>query len=160
MDSKKNEVWTKAPSTKKSAVWNHFLMNKKRHQVKCNHCNKQLSYTSSTYGMLEHLNKGHNINLEKVDPKNPSMSALESSGSIKNWLNDVNENSGEIALSRMAALDMISLLKLATSKDIRDGWVARGLKIPRHCTSQQEMIIGYATKVKNDRGIQTAFRKQ
>ena len=48
----------------------------------------------------------------------------------------------------MASLDRIPLLTLATSQDIRSGWDARGLKVPKRRGDQRNMITGYAEKVK------------
>ena len=109
MESKKNDAWKKPSSSKKSAVWQHYLINKNK--VKCIHCEKELTFHGSTTGMSEHLSKIHKIEVKKLDP---SKSGLESCGSIKNWLNDVNENSGEITM-----IDCLCFLRAHFLKQVK-----------------------------------------
>ena len=53
--------------TKRSEVWNHFLLNRKTGQGKCMHCSALLKTTGSTKCLHNHLKLKHAIILQRAN---------------------------------------------------------------------------------------------
>lgn len=108
-------------------------------QAKCTYCDKIIKTSKgNTTGLLRHLKSIHNIAIAKKRKMRETPSDHQ-----------IQTESLEKVISRMAALDGIPFSKFVTSEDIRRGLVAQGFKhIDRSPNSIREAVFRYYEEVK------------
>ena len=164
-DSKKVEKIWRFDLKKRSKVWQHFQINVlNTKECKCIHCYHEYSNLGPTTSLQYHLKNIHNIDVKQETKSNESPAASTSSNSSSNppivsYLLKMDTNTPKLVLARMAAVDRIPLKQLATSKDFKEGWAARGIKIPPHYPEQAKMLHDFSTELKEQLKIELAERR-
>ena len=149
-------LWIPPGRDKRSGVWKDFLVSSESSaRVKCKHCDKELTYHSSTSSMKYHLQQKHNISLASGSA--PASTTVQSS--ITSHFPAEEKSTPEKVLASLAAVDRISFHTLATSKEIRKGWVAQGLKMPTTHQAIKGKVMAYGKEVEDQIKEDIARRK-
>lgn len=141
-----------------SGVWKHFK--KEVGEAQCMMCPKKLKYTGgSTSGLIRHLQNIHKISLicskesivennNNTDEKNCSAKTNPdtSSNSITNYM--AKKTLPEI-LSRLAAVDGISIRCICKSTFIRESFAQRKMNLPKYETDIKNIILKFYNEVKD-----------
>lgn len=121
-----------------SPAWKYFT--KKNDLAQCSLCPKTLTYKGgSTSGLTRHLENVHKVKPDAGDviPSKKSKPDL----SIKQFLQP-NQSMEEI-VSRMAALDGITINAITESSFIRESLQKRGFNLPKNVSSVKKLILSY-----------------
>jgi len=59
-------------------------------------------------------------------------------------------DSAEVVLARLLAVDLLTMYKLQKSKDIQNGWAAQGLKIATTSKAMKKMFLSFTDKIKTN----------
>ncbi len=108
---------------KRSQVWKHLLAKvvHDKKLVKCMHCGKEFKDVGSTSSFTYHMAQKHKIKFG-LD--------TTSQRPVSDFFPKTQQSPGHV-LASMAAVDRISFKTLAESKEIRKGWEAQGLSMPK-----------------------------
>lgn len=136
-----------------NSVWIHFLRGSKKLTAKCKICNEIVKTAgSTTTPQHTHLRTMHNINVLKRDVVQDEVP--ESSASkmmITNYLVNKRDESLSAIVSRMCALDNMPFKVFCTSIDLRNLFLARGIRdyvLPKSPNSIRKMVLEYAQKMR------------
>ena len=142
------------PFKSENSVRGYFLRSKNGERAKCETCESTISCKGeSTGAMKNHLYLKHKI---LVDPKKAkhqvsSENTKSSAGTstIESYFKSTKE-SLEMVVAELAAVDKISFNIIATSKQLRQAFLARGYKLPQTVQNVKSIIMTFFQKLKSD----------
>ena len=166
------EPWYRAPE-KRSDVWKHlFCHRENKRRVKCAHCVQEFSLppNMATSAIKYHLEKKHKIIIARATTPAAMMSEASSSSSsrassltrddsILAHFPKRDQATPELVVARLTALDRISFSTLASSKEIREGFLARNLKIPATPQGVKKLVMGFASSVQDKVKVEIKQRR-
>ena len=137
-------VWEPFPGEVSTAdVWRFFDKHKNKKEARCKKCKKVLKISTST--MKYHIEKTHKLKIDE------STAVNEKTNSDQPTLNKFVNRPGHVkreevgrVLAEMAAVDRLSFLTLATSNQLRKGFEARKLEIPKSVNGVKNHIFKFA----------------
>lgn len=144
-----------------SSIWEHFLRADNGQSVECKHCKKILKTPGGATGALHtHMRAKHIGEMPQVQDSQRPSTSTSSSGLIqtrkrtnepsqkKIKLTDYFSNM-EVRVTRMAALDGITLSTFCTSEDLRYLFKNSGYDIPKSSTTITKIILDQSDNTKN-----------
>ncbi len=140
-------VWIEITG-RKSDVWNHFKIDKTdRKSLKCNHCDTKFKNQCSPSTFKYHLEHKHLI---KIDVVSGSANLKSGQPTLLKHFRKPEAKNAEVVVSRLTAVSRIPFKTLADSEDIKRGWNAQGLKIPRTRTGIRDMVMCFGNKKREE----------
>ena len=136
-------------------VWDYFLRSRNNEKAKCETCEKTISCKGgSTGAMRNHLSLKHKIFLDTKKTKQQASSEDTSKGftgasKIENYFKP-NKQSLERVVAELAAVDRISFNTIATSKQLRQAFLARGYKLPQTVQNVRNVVMIFFQTLKSD----------
>jgi hypothetical protein len=158
-------VEVKDKTSNQNSVWCYFLRKKYKSKAKCKRCDSQITCAGgSTSGLRKHLAGIHKIVLttpEAASTGATSSNTTASSGATepgippqkkaKNTIDSYFPKSAptiQMRLTRMAAVDGISLRILSKSQDVRDGLAAMHSSVPKHPDAIRKLILSHVGELR------------
>lgn len=135
---------------KPSKAWEYFTQSKNK-KAECNICKTNLTMVnSSTTSLFKHLKTRHNIN-PNLDKRN--LEADSEAGCSfkkpKTMMDYVKRISLEEIVSKLAAVDGISIRAITRSEFIRESIAKHGFKLPKNETDVMTLIHDHFQGMKN-----------
>lgn len=125
----------------KSEVWRYFKKVNNEQNVECNRCGKKLSHKDkSTSNMRKHLDCIHSIKLENTVA---AIAQVSSSNNLDNYLK---KRSIEEQISRLAAVDGLTIRQITQSEFIRNAFSDKRMKLPQSENTIMQIIRDHAKK--------------
>ena len=137
-------------------VWSYFSRSKNGERAKCETCkNTVFCKGGSTEAMRNHLSLKHKIVLDAKKVKQSSLAenlrkcSASSTSAIENYFKPTKEPLERI-VAELAAVDGISFNKIATSKQLRQAFWARGYKLPQTVQNVRAIVMTFFHTMKSD----------
>ena len=152
-------------------VWGYFLRSKNGERAECETCKTKISCKGgSTGAMRNHLSLKHKILLdtkktkqqvswENTDKSFAGTSLVSTTSTIENYFKSTKE-SLERVVAELAAVDRISFNTIATSKQLRQAFLARGYKLPQTVQNVRSIILTFFQALKSDTKKMTEIKKE
>ncbi|KAF6321781.1 S1 RNA binding domain 1 [Rhinolophus ferrumequinum] len=129
--------------------WEYFRKDKDKESARCQICSKTLQCkASSTSGLHRHLEYIHGMKRKKKSELNNDEPMPSSSKRRTTILHYVKGLDLEETVSKLAALDGISINTITKSEFIRESFTSKGMQLPGSPSSVMTLIHNYYSKVK------------
>ena len=137
-------------------VWGFFSQSKNGERAKCETCKNMVSCKGgSTGAMRNHLSLKHKIVLDTKKVKQSSLAenlskcSVSTTSAIENYFKPTKEPLEKI-VAELAAVDEISFNTIATSKQLRQAFSARGYKLPQTVQNVRAIVMTFFHSLKSD----------
>ncbi|XP_074174497.1 uncharacterized protein LOC109443974 isoform X2 [Rhinolophus sinicus] len=129
--------------------WEYFRKDKDKESARCQICSKTLQCkASSTSGLHRHLEYIHGMKRKKKSDLTNGEPMPSPSKRQTTILHHVKGLDLEETVSKLAALDGISVNTITKSEFIRESFTSKGMQLPRSPSSVMTLILNYYSKVK------------